>query len=126
MRRSSRDRQPSKRYSPHEYIMLTDGGEPEDYSEALADEHKEEWLKAMQEEIESLHKNHTYDMVKLPKGKKALSNKWVFRKKVEQKNSQTRFKARLVVKGFSQKKGADFEEIFSPVVKMTSYGCFLG
>ncbi|WP_222429782.1 hypothetical protein, partial [Cobetia crustatorum] len=68
--------------------MLTDGGEPEDYSEALADEHKREWLKAMQEEMESLYKNHTYDMVKLPKGKKALSNKWVFRKKIEQKNYQ--------------------------------------
>ena len=43
-------------------------------------------------------------MVKLPKGKKALSNKWVFKKKNEQKNSQTRYKARLVVKGFGQRK----------------------
>lgn len=83
MRRLFRDKQPSKRYLLHEYIMLTYGGDQEDYSEALADEHKGEWLKTMQEEMESSHKNHTYDMVKLPKGKKALSNKWVFRKKVE-------------------------------------------
>ena len=47
VRRTSRDRHPSKKYSPHEYIMLIDGGDPEDYSKALADEHKGEWLKAM-------------------------------------------------------------------------------
>ncbi|MGV7959401.1 reverse transcriptase domain-containing protein, partial [Mycobacterium kansasii] len=54
------------------------------------------------------------------------SNKWVFRKNIEKKNSQTRFKARLVVKGFGQMKDIDFEEIFSPVVKMTSIRVLLG
>ena len=54
-------------------------------------------------------------MCKFPVGKKALQNKWVYRLK-EGKN---RFKGRLVVKGFAQKKGIDFDEIFSPIVKMT-------
>ena len=58
--------------------------------------------------------------MKLPKGKRALKNKWVYKLKTEEQNSQPRYKARLVVKGFSQKKGIDFEEIFSPVMKMSS------
>ena len=64
--------------------------------------------------------NHTYDLVKLPKGKRVLENKWVFRLKVEEHCSQPRYKARLLVKGFNQKKGVDFEDIFSPIVKMSS------
>jgi hypothetical protein len=67
-----------------------------------------------------LYENHTYELVKLPKGKKALKNKWVFRMKTENNSSQPRYKVRLVVKGFGQKKGIDFGEIFSPVVKMSS------
>ncbi|KAI5312737.1 hypothetical protein L3X38_041911 [Prunus dulcis] len=74
----------------------------------------------MHEEMLSLHENHTYDLVNLPKGRRALKNKWVYRLKTEENNSKPRFKARLVVKSFSQKKGIDFEDIFSPVVKMSS------
>ncbi|KAK0597554.1 hypothetical protein LWI29_026462 [Acer saccharum] len=83
-------------------------------------EHKKEWVDAMQDEMKSLHENHTFELVKLPKGKRALKNKWVYRVKQEQHTTQPRYKARLVVKGFSQKKGIDFDEIFSPVVKMSS------
>ena len=67
--------------------MLTDGGEPETYQEAASHEKKMEWLKAMQEELKSLHENHTYDFVKLPQGKKALKTKWVYRLKTESNNS---------------------------------------
>ena len=59
--------------------MITDSGEPENYQEAISNEHEEEWLKAMQEEMKSLRKNHTLELVKLPKGRKALKNKWVFK-----------------------------------------------
>ena len=69
--------------------------------------------------MDSLLKNKTWDLYKLHVGKKALQNKWVYRLK-EEEGGNKRFKARLVVKGFSQKKGIDFDEIFSPVVKMTS------
>ena len=125
VRRSTRERKPTSRYNPHEYVMFTDGGEPETYQEAILHEHKNEWDEAMKEEMRSLHENHTYDLVKLPKGKKALKNKWVYKHKTENNGSQ-RYKARLVVKGFSQKKGIDFEEIFSPVVKMSSIRVTLG
>ena len=126
LRRSTRDRKTSTRYSPNEYVMLSDGGEPECYQEAMSHEDKGEWNKAMQEEMKSLKENHTYDLVKLPKGKRSLKNKWVYKLKTEETTSKPRYKARLVVKGSSQKKGVDFEEIFSPVVKMSSIRVVLG
>ncbi|GKA23616.1 retrovirus-related pol polyprotein from transposon TNT 1-94 [Tanacetum coccineum] len=59
-------------------------------------------------------------------GKRALKNKWVYKLKTEEYTPRPRYKARLVVKGFSQKKGIDFDEIFSPVVKMGSIRVVLG
>ena len=82
-------------------------------------DHKKKWLETMNDEMRFLQDNHIYDLVKLPKGKIALKNKWVFRLKAEEHCSQPIYKARLVVKGFNQKKGVDFEDIFSPVVKMS-------
>ena len=120
LRRSTRQRQPSGKYPPHEFVMLTDENEPQNYEEAVSHEHNDEWMEAMQEEMNSLHENHTFDLVDLPTGRKALRNKWVFRLKTDEISSRPRYKARLVVKGFGQKKGIDFNEIFSPVVKMNS------
>src|SRR5438445_7624935 len=93
--------------------MLTDVGEPEYYEEAISGEHKKEWLAAMKEEMKSMHENHTFDLVNLPTGKKALKNKWVYRIKTKEKSSHPRYKVRLVVKGFGQKNRVDFDEIFS-------------
>jgi len=73
----------------------------------------------MEKEMDSLMHNQTWDLVRLPAGKTTLQNKWVYRLK-EEDGGRKRYKARLVVKGFAQKKGIDFDEIFSPVVKMTS------
>lgn len=56
----------------------------------MVDSHKVEWVKAMQEEMKSLHENHTYDSVELPKGRKALINKWVCRLKNETNNPKSR------------------------------------
>ena len=80
---------------------------------------KKKWEQGMKEEMDSLVNNQTWDLVQLPAGKRALQNKWVYRMK-EEDGGKTRYKARLVVKGFAQKKGIDFDEIFLLVVKMTS------
>ena len=74
----------------------------------------------MQEEMQSLHENNTYELVELRKGRRALKNKWVYQIKTEGSKSKPRYRARLVVKGLGQEKGIDFEEIFSPLVKMSS------
>ncbi|GJV43321.1 retrovirus-related pol polyprotein from transposon TNT 1-94 [Tanacetum coccineum] len=67
----------------------------------------------------SLEKNQTWSLVRLPAGKKALQSKWVFRVKEEQ-DGKKRYNDILVVKGFQQKQRVDYNEIFSPVVKMTT------
>jgi hypothetical protein len=99
--------------------LLTDSGEPECYEEAMQVDTKKKWEQGMKEEMDSLVNNQTWDLVQLPTGKRALQNKWVYKLK-EEDGGKKRYKARLVVKGFAQKKGIDFDEIFSPVVKMTS------
>ena len=52
--------------------------------------------------------------------KKGLRNKWVYKLKTGEYRGTPRYKVRIWVKGFQQKKGIDFDEIFAPVVKMTS------
>ena len=79
----------------------------------------------MREKMNSLWKNETYELIELPKGRKALKNKWVFKLKNDDEKL-LRYKARLVVKGFCQKQGIDFDEIFSPVVKMSQIQVILG
>ena len=126
LRRSTKECKPSRRYTSDEYLLLSDGEKPESYQEVLLHDEKKEWLRAMHEEMKSLHKNNTYELIELPKGKRALKNKWVLKRKPEPNRSLPRYKARLVVKGFSQKKGIDFEEIFSPMIKMSLIQVVLG
>ena len=60
------------------------------------------------------------EFMKFPAGKKDLQNKWVYRLKEEDRDKKL-FKAKLFIKGFSQKKVIDLDEIFSPIVKMTYF-----
>ena len=77
------------------------------------------WKQAMDDKMRSLEKNDTWVLTELPARKRALLNKWVFRIKTKL-DDKRRFKARLVVKGYSQWKGIDYTEIVSPVMKLTS------
>ena len=119
VRRSNRSRRQIYRYDPSlHYVMLSDEGEPLTYKEAMSCELSSKWELAMQEEIKSLYANDTWDLVSLPQGRKALPNKWVY--KVKEIEGKPKYKARLVAKGYAQKEGIDFQEVFSPVVKMTT------
>jgi hypothetical protein len=62
----------------------------------------------MQEEMKTLHENHTFELVKLPKSKRELKNKWVLRLKIDENFSQPKNKEKFDVKGFGQKKGINF------------------
>ncbi|CAL5395053.1 unnamed protein product [Camellia sinensis] len=126
LRISTRESKLSSKYPTSDYILLTDERELESFQEAQNHKEKSSWHLAMQEEMQSLQKNQTYDLIKLPQDRKPLQNKWVFKLKKDGSGKLVKYKARLVVKGFRQKKGMDFDEIFSPVVKMTSIRVVLG
>ena len=87
LRRSTRECQPSKWYTSDEYLLLFDGGEPKNYQEIILHDEKKQWLRAMHEVMKSLHKNNTYELMELPKGKRALKNKWVPKRKPEPNRS---------------------------------------
>ena len=74
----------------------------------------------MVEEMQSLHKNKTWDLVEIPSGRNLDGSKWVFKKKMNTTSQFEKFKDQLVAKGYSQVEGVDFSEIFSLVSKLTS------
>ena len=70
------------------------------------------WRLACQEELDMLRKRKVFELVDRPRDRKVIKNRWVFDVK-----SDGHKKARLVAKGFSQVKGLDFDQVFSPVVR---------
>jgi len=83
--------------------------EPNSYLEAVQDER---WVEAMQAEIQALESNHTWELTDLPKGKKAIGCRWIYKVKYKSSGEIERFKARLVAKGYSQQEGIDYKETF--------------
>jgi hypothetical protein len=91
--------------------------EPSNYEEASK---SDEWRAAMHEEIESIYRNHTWDLVELPEGKTPIGCKWLYKPKINADGSVEKFKARLVAKGYSQQEGIDFDDTFAPVAKLNT------
>ncbi len=77
------------------------------------------WDNAMDEEMAALDANATWELVVLPKDKKIIGCKWVYKVKHNADGSVSRYKARLVAKGYAQTYGIDYEETYSPIAKMT-------
>lgn len=114
LRRSARIRERNKSEIANSTRQCLDA-DPKTYKEAISSVYCNQWIKAMQEELESLRSTKTYELKDLPAGRKAIGCKWVFKRKTE--DGKIRFKARLVAKGFSQKYGEDYDEVFAPVAR---------
>ncbi|KAK1698711.1 hypothetical protein QYE76_015408 [Lolium multiflorum] len=99
------------------YGMLASSGEPRNLPAALSDPH---WRAAMQEEYNALMENQTWTLVPSSKTKNLIGCKWVYRIKRRADGTIDRYKARLVAKGFKQRYGIDYEDTFSPVVKIAT------
>lgn len=101
-------------------LMVAESLEPNSFEEALKCENSKEWVAAMDDEMKSLDENKTWTLADLPKDRKVVSNRWIYRLKHKTNGELERYKARLVVRGFTQEYGIDYEETFSPVVKFSS------
>ncbi|GJV81029.1 ribonuclease H-like domain-containing protein [Tanacetum coccineum] len=95
---------------------------PKNYWEACKDQH---WIEAMNKEMNALYRNDTWEFCDLPKDRKYISRKWVFIIKYKSNGEIERYKPRYVVKGYNQKESIDFDETFSPVVKIVTVRCLI-
>ncbi len=73
----------------------------------------------MDEEMVALDANATWELVALPRDKKAIGCKWVYKVKHNAYGYVSKYKIRLVAKGYAQTYGIDYEETYSPITKMT-------
>ena len=88
--------------------------------EALQSDYATQWKQAADSEYKSLMYNKAWELVELPANRSTIGYKWVFRIKYRSNGEVERFKVYLVAKGFAQKHGIDYDEIFSPVVQFVS------
>lgn len=110
---------PTKQYNV--LNSLTDvQNDPVSVQEALTSDDSALWLESMKKEYDSLIANKTWDLVKLPAGRRAIGCRWVFHKKRNENGMVDRYKSRLVAKGCSQAFGIDYNETFSPVVRYST------
>jgi hypothetical protein len=98
---------------------------PATYKEAITGDWSNEWRAGVEDEWNSLVKNKTWELVELPADRKALKTKWVFKLK-EREDGSIRYKARLVVKGYLQVAGVDYQETFAPVMRAKTLRILLG
>uniref|UniRef100_A0A834VHF2 Retrovirus-related Pol polyprotein from transposon TNT 1-94 n=1 Tax=Sarcoptes scabiei TaxID=52283 RepID=A0A834VHF2_SARSC len=97
---------------------------PNDYADATGSIHRQYWLDAMNDEFQALINHGVFEIVD-DQDKKPLTTRWVFSLKLTDDNAIKAFKARIVARGFRQKEGVDYDEIYSPVVDRSIIRLFL-
>jgi hypothetical protein len=96
--------------------------EPKKFNEASKDDL---WVRAMNDELDQIEKNNTWEMVHRLEGKNIIGSKWIFKNNLNEQGQVVRNKARLVYKGYAQIEGLDFDETFAPVARLEAIRIFL-
>jgi hypothetical protein len=96
--------------------------EPKNFNEDNKDVN---WLESMNEELDHIEKNDTWELVPMPTNKNVIGSKCFYKNKMNEQGNIVINEARLVCKGYSQIKGLDFDETFSPVERLESIRMFL-
>ncbi|GJR00674.1 putative ribonuclease H-like domain-containing protein [Tanacetum coccineum] len=113
---------------PHEdlntclFFCFLSQEEPKRVTKALSDS---AWVEAMQEELLQFKLQKVWVLMDLPKGKRAIGTKWIFRNKKDERGIVIRNKARLVAQGYTQEEGIDYDEVFAPVARIKAIRLFL-
>ena len=100
--------------------MLLDHDEPMNYEEEMMSPDSAKWLEAMKSEMRSMYENKVWTLVNLPDDRRAIENKWIFKRKTDTDSSVTIYKALIIEKGFWQVQGVEYDEIFSLVLMLKS------
>lgn len=135
-RQSGRHTRPPEYYVPEDYrhpkshltyclAASTQHYEPQSYKEAVTCSDAALWQVAIDSELASLAENETWTITSLPGGRKPVGSKWVFKIKLKADGSVARYKGRVMAKGYSQIPGVDYDDTFSPVVKLTTLRLFV-
>ncbi len=121
-RRSLRPRSRPQYYSETLSVASSEIEEPKTYHEAVHRPKGSKWKEVLQLEMKSLKDNNVWKLVTLPKDKKLVGSNWVYKVKVDGDGCVERFKRDLLLKILRKLilKGADYDETFSPVVRMES------
>lgn len=99
--------------------------EPSTYNEAANCEMKDQWLKAMKEELNSHQELRTWELTELPAGQKLVGSRWIYKIKKDASGQIVKRKARLVAQGFNQQPGIDFVDAYAPVAKQATLKALL-
>lgn len=113
-----------------EYALAALNDDPKSYEDAMSRPDADLWMAAMQEELTALAANGTWeltDVTLLPQTQRVniVGSKWVFTKKLKSDGSVERYKARMVAKGYDQRKGIDFNETFAPTLRSDTLNMML-
>ncbi|KAA0067450.1 retrovirus-related pol polyprotein from transposon tnt 1-94 [Cucumis melo var. makuwa] len=103
-------------------VVIPDDGvvDPLSYKQAMNDVDKDQWVKSIDLDMESMYFNSVWELVDLPEGVKPIGCKWIYKRKRDSAGKVQTLKTKLVAKGYTQREGVDHEETFSPVAMLKS------